>query len=197
MPMSADKRKNVAHLSSRLFEQLWLDQEFTLPEGAHADLRDLLHTTRRILFTLVTPQRRGEIYEAVWPLTTAPGFDGAIKQAEDGARAASSDNEPVLFAVGMPEGKKAGVSFSSGKNLLATMLYQIAGVGRRRRSQAARQRNLKRAGGAKTAEPASATSMPGAPAAPSKAVSDAVTAELRSLDGPIAVLLRAIKSASR
>lgn len=195
MTFSSSERTRVAKLAAQLYGQVLTGREITLPQGAPQYLASLLQTAQAVLGPTVARDRRTEVYAMVSDLMSPAGFAGAMKQAESGARLIPRGDDLMLCPVALPGGLSTGVTFASGKNLMSDAFFQVAGIGRRKKSQAARRREiarLKRSGRGDQA--------PGHASAPGRAplAMTAPSAQWNvTISGPLATLLRIVRAASR
>lgn len=139
MAMSGRQLRKVALLSSQLFDNLLVGEAASLPHGAPAYLKHVLSLAQRAAGDVLSDERRLQVFGETLEIFTPRAFAEAIRKAETGNRLGDAADE-FLFDVETNGGNKIAVSFDSGTDMMADTLFQVAGVGRRRDSQAARQR---------------------------------------------------------
>lgn len=206
MGMSGAKRRKAAALAHQLFYAALGNEEFELPADASPNLRIVIEAAQRVTREVLageddehTHKRVEDLGIATLGLMDSPrAFADAIEKAESGARFGDGVEE-VLFDVMMPSGAVRQIGFGSGTDAIAATLFQIAGIGRKRKSQAARQRKKARNAHAVDESPRIGGDGPsggaldrGAAAPERKFSADAIV-----LAGPLADLLFAIRQSGR
>lgn len=197
MPKTAEQRRAVALLASRLFDRVWGDSAVKLPRRLPAHLHQVIEAAHRARAELVPKPRHLPLFAATADLTSSRGFAEAILKAERATRTGQGTS-PFLFDIEMPADETIAVSFGSGSDMMASTLFQVVGVGRNSQGQAARQRENRRlapdrarAGEAQAELRQPSGSRPLVVGSSHTSSTSARTAQIR---GPLADLLSAIRS---